>query len=73
MRSNAVVAWVNVDDRSEQSDDSLDRTLYTAANLVWSPYELVDMGIEWLWGERKDKNNDDGDDNRVMASTKFKF
>ena len=73
LRSTAVFGWVDVDNRSEQSDDSLDRTLYAAGNLVWSPLKQVDMGFEYLWGERKNKNNDDGTARRIQATTKFKF
>ena len=73
LRSNAVFGWVDVDNRSEQSDDSLDRTLYAAGNLVWSPLKQVDMGFEYLWGKRKNKNNDDGTARRIQATTRFKF
>jgi len=73
LRSSAVFGWVDVDNRDEQSDDSLNRTLYTAANLVWSPYKQVDIGMEYLWGKRENKNNDDGTANRIQATTKFKF
>ena len=73
VRSNAVFGWVNVNNLSEQSDDSLDRTLYTAANIVWSPSKKVDMGFEYLWGERRNKNDDSGSAHRIQAVTKFKF
>ena len=73
LRSNAVFGWVNVDNRSGQADDSLDRTLYAAGNLVWSPLKQVDMGFEYLWGERRNKNDKSGTANRIQATTKFKF
>ena len=73
LRSSAVFGWVDVDNRDAQSDDSLNRTLYTAGNLVWSPYKQVDIGIEYLWGKRENKNNDDGTANRIQATTKVKF
>jgi len=73
LRSNAVFGWVNVDNRSGQADDSLDRTLYAAGNLVWSPLKQVDMGFEYLWGERRNKNDKSGTARRIQATTKFKF
>ncbi len=73
LRSNAVFGWVDVDNESEQSEDSLDRTLYAAGNLVWSPVKQVDMGIEYLWGERRNMNNESGSANRIQATVKYKF
>lgn len=73
LRSNAVFGWVDVDNRSMQDGDSLDQTLYAAANLVWSPVEKMDIGLEYLWGERKNKNDDVGTAQRVQATAKFNF
>ena len=73
LRSNAVFGWVNVDNLSEQSEDSLDRTLYSAANIVWSPTKKVEMGFEYLWGERRNMNDKTGTAHRVQATTKFSF
>ncbi len=73
LRSNAVFGWVDVDTRSVQPDDTLDRTLYCAVNLVWSPVKQMDIGGEYLWGQRKNKNNDEGHANRIQFSAKFKF
>lgn len=49
------------------------RTLYAAGNLVWSPLKQVDMGVEYLWGERRNKNGKSVTARRVQATTKFKF
>jgi len=73
LRSSAVFGWVDVDNRDEQSDDSLGRTLYAAGNLVWSPYQQVDVGFEYLWGERENNNNDDGTATRIQFTGKMKF
>ena len=64
---------MNVDTLSEQSEDSLDRTLYSAANIVWSPTKKVEMGFEYLWGERRNMNDKTGTAHRVQATTKFSF
>lgn len=73
VRSNAIFGWVDVDNRSEQSDDSLDRTLYASINLIWNPVREMSMGFEYLWGERKNHNNDDATANRIQATTKVQF
>ena len=73
LRSNAVFGWVDVNNRNEQTADSLNRTLYTAGNLVWSPIKKMDMGIEYLWGERKNKNDHKDSASRIQFTTKFVF
>ncbi len=73
LRSNAVFGMVDVDNETEQSEDSLDRTIYAAANLVWSPVKQIDFGIEYVYGERRDKSRDDGSASRILASAKYKF
>ena len=73
LRSSAVFGLVDVSNKSAQTEDSLDRTLYTAGNLVWSPLKQVDLGMEYLWGERKNKSGDSGNASRVQATAKFKF
>jgi hypothetical protein len=67
-----VFGWVDVDNRSEQSDDSLNRTLYTSVNLVWNPVTEMSMGIEYMWGKRKN-HNDDATANRIQATTLIQF
>ena len=73
LRSNAVFGMVDVDNKTEQSEDGLDRTLYAAANLVWSPVKQIDFGVEYLYGGRRDKSGDDGSASRIMATAKYKF
>jgi hypothetical protein len=72
-RSNAVFGWLKVDNRKGQTDTSLERTLYTALNLVWSPIKQMDMGGEVLWGQRKNKNGADGHATRIQFSTRYVF
>ncbi len=73
LRSNVVYGWVNVDNRSAQPDDSLNETIYSAVNLVWSPMDKVTMGGEYLWGQRENKNNADASTSRIQFMTKFEF
>jgi hypothetical protein len=40
-RSNAVFGWLKVDNQKGETDTSLERTLYTALNLVWSPVKQM--------------------------------
>ena len=47
--------------------------MYTALNLIWNPYEPLTFGVEWLWGQREDRDGASGTDNRFLASSKFDF
>jgi len=73
LRSNAVFGYVDVDTRNPQPGDTLERTMYFAGNLVWSPIELMDIGGEFLWGQRDNKNGAVGTARRVQFSTKYLF
>lgn len=73
LRSNAVFGYVDVDNRSQQSSDALDRSMYFAGNLVWSPLKQMDIGAEYLWGQRDNKNDATGTARRIQLSTKFAF
>jgi hypothetical protein len=43
------------------------------ANLIWTPWKNVDVGIEYIWARREIENGQDGDLNRVQASAKYSF
>ena len=73
IRSTAVFGWVDMDNNSALSADDLDRTFYTSANVVWSPFKQVDIGLEYLWGQRRNVNHDIGSANRIQATTHFSF
>ena len=73
LRSNAVFGYVDIDNRNQQSDGSLERSMYFAGNLVWSPIKQMDIGAEYLWGQRDNKNGATGTARRFQLSTKFMF
>jgi len=43
------------------------------ANLIWTPIKNVDLGIEYLWGQRKTFDGHKGQMDRLMGSAKFNF
>jgi hypothetical protein len=47
--------------------------MYFAGNLVWSPIDHMDIGGEYLWGQRDNKNGDVGTARRIQFSTKYLF
>lgn len=42
-------------------------------NLIYSPYKKVDVGIEYIWGERKQEDGQKGEMSRLQGAVKFSF
>lgn len=43
------------------------------ANFITSPYKKVDVGLEYVWGERKQEDGQKGKLSRLQAAMKFSF
>lgn len=71
--STCVYGAVDVKNRSYQADESLNETQYASCNLVWSPNKVWFIGMEGLWGQRKDKDNVSADVFRMLMTTQFNF
>jgi hypothetical protein len=50
-----------VEDNAALPATAIDRLMDIRGNVVWTPYRLVDIGGELLWGERRNKNGASGD------------
>jgi hypothetical protein len=46
---------------------------YASVNLLYHPLQNLMFGVEGLWGERVNKNDAKGTDQRVQFSSRFKF
>jgi len=72
-RSNLVYGYVNSDNPGFASGDTFDNTNYVAADLIWSPYKNVTLGVEYLWGRRENKDGASGTANRFIFSSRVNF
>ena len=72
-RSNLVFGHVDSDNPAFLSGDTFDNTSYTAVDFIWSPYEEVTVGVEYLWGRRENKDGASGDANRFLLSSRINF
>jgi hypothetical protein len=61
------------DNQGGQLDTAFHSGQYTSANLLYSPDPNILMGVEYLWGERKNKDGQAGIDNRIQFSFKYNF
>ena len=55
-QSSVMYSYVWNNNRKDQPNNAIHRVNYLLANLKWNPYPLVHVGVEYLYGTRK--NND---------------
>jgi hypothetical protein len=73
MRSTLVAGYTDVDNLDFQPDDAYRQTKRVTANLLFSPIPRVDIGAEFLWGERTNKNGDNADALQLQIAAKYIF
>jgi hypothetical protein len=73
LRSSIVLGWVYVDNPSFQPPDSYKRTQRYVGNLVFSPSPRIDVGLEYLWGERTNLDGQSGTSSQIQLVGYFRF
>jgi hypothetical protein len=54
--------------------NSINKELFTAhANVIWNPVSFVDVGLEYMWGQRTVLNNRTATENVLISDFKFRF
>ncbi|WP_028311049.1 DcaP family trimeric outer membrane transporter [Derxia gummosa] len=43
------------------------------ANVIWTPVKNIDLGAEYIWGQRKTEDGSKGNVSRIQTSAKFSF
>ena len=81
-RSNFVYGLWSLDNEFDVTPNPVGtyrRAQYVAVNLIWSPISDVDMGVEYLWGQREVvpatavAGNVLGIDNRIQVTVRWNF
>ncbi|MHC4942798.1 MAG: DcaP family trimeric outer membrane transporter [Planctomycetota bacterium] len=72
-RSSLLYGFVFVDNVSNQPDDAYTRTNRIALNVVWSPIPRLDLGIEYLYGNRENKDDSSGHATQAQFAATFWF
>lgn len=67
-RSTGVYNVVDGATDSAQSPDAISNTDYLAANLIFSPSSKLDVGAEYLYGSRHDRDGASGVDHRIQIT-----
>ena len=73
MRSNFTLGFVDVDNPGFVDEDAYQRTVRASSNLLWSPTPRLNLGVEYLWGERKNEGGDKGDAQQIQMSAQYSF
>jgi hypothetical protein len=73
LRSTFTYGYVNVSNLDSQSGESLDTTNRFTSNFTWSPIPRVDLVIEYLGGDRRNKDGSHGFSNQFQLGGIFRF
>ena len=73
LRSGVIFAIARLTNQSAQPADAIHQTRSPRVNLLWSPWHLVDIGGEYMWGERQNADGSKGDASRLHFAIKFRF
>ncbi len=71
--SNLVWGYVEVNNSAGQAGTEFKSSNYVAGNVIWRPTKQLMFGAEYIWGDRENKNGDEGDASRVQLSAQFIF
>jgi len=73
LRSSFTVSWVNISNFSYQPDTAYDKTLRASMNLMYNPTKNIQGGVEFLWGERQNKDGSKGNATQLQFAMRYLF
>jgi hypothetical protein len=73
VRTNVTGGYVNVNNLEIQGEDALNTTIYVMANTFYSPFKRFDIGLEYYYGQNKNKVQNTGHANRLMLGVKYSY
>jgi hypothetical protein len=73
VRTNGGFGYLEVTNQGIQEDEILNATKYLFLNTIYSPFKSFDVGLEYYYGQRINKNKDKGHANRLMLGVKYSF
>jgi hypothetical protein len=73
LRTNIGFGYLDVANQQIQDDDALNTTKYLVINTIYSPFNRFDVGLEYYYGQRINKDDNAGHANRLMLAAKYSF
>ena len=71
--SNFVYGGTNTVLPADMPGDTYRAGKYGAVNLIWLPAPRLGVGLEYLYGEREDKDGENGFAHRVQMAMQYSF
>jgi hypothetical protein len=73
LRSNFTLGLVYVDEPDFADEKAYDYTIRASGNLLWSPMQRVQLGGEFLWGKRENRDGSSGEATQLQLAAKYRF
>jgi hypothetical protein len=73
LKSGVSYSLADIDNAESQGASAISRTQDFRVNLVYTPYRLVDVGGEVLWGRRDNKDGSSGEAWRGQLALTYRF
>ena len=73
LRSSVIWSMVNVNNATFQPGDAYHRTHRLGVNVIFSPIKRMDLGLEYIWGTRENKDGSDGSARQIQMVVIFRF
>ena len=73
LRSSVVWGAVHVDSLDFQGPNAYRRTNRFSLNLVWVPIRGGELGLQYIWGERFNKDGTSGEARQIQLRTRYLF
>ena len=71
--STVTYSLLRMFDLEAGTSSTFQRAQYLGANFQWFPQKRLMIGIEYLFGQRQNRDEQSADDNRLQASTQVTF
>jgi hypothetical protein len=73
LRSSFIWSFVTVDNLSFQAPDAYHQTNRYSVNVVFSPIDRIDVGVEYIYGTRENKDGQTGSSDQVQLVGIFRY
>ncbi len=73
MRSNLTFGYVQISSPDYVLGPFYERTYRASVNLMWTPTPRIDMGWEFLWGERENIDGSSGTAKQIQVAAQYQF
>jgi hypothetical protein len=73
MRSSITFSWVDINNFDYQNDTAYNQTLRASINLIYNPTKNIQGGVEYLWGQRQNKDGSKGTATQLQFAMRYLF